>query len=198
MNAMRHFRTLAVLALAGVASASCGDVARSGRSPVYLVIDSLGALAGGATTGTTVSVLQSDVLTKGSITSDTGTVILRTALKDVTNQLAPSTNNDVTIYRYHVAYKRADGRNTQGQDVPYAFDGAATGTIPVGGTLKFGFELVRHDAKMESPLAQLVSNPQIITTIADVTFYGRDLVGNEIQTTGSIQVDFGNFADPSN
>ncbi len=42
---------------------------------------------------------------------------------------------------------------------------------------------------------QLVNNPTIITTIADVTFYGQDLVGNEIQATGSIQVDFGNFAD---
>ena len=80
--------------------------------------------------------------------------------------------------------------------MPYAFDGAVTGTVPVGGTLSLGFELVRHDAKMEAPLAALATNPQIITTIADVTFYGRDVVGNEINVTGSIQVDFGNFADP--
>ena len=42
---------------------------------------------------------------------------------------------------------------------------------------------------------QLINNPTIITTIAAVTFYGQDLVGNEIQATGNIQVDFGNFAD---
>ena len=42
------------------------------------------------------------------------------------------------------------------------FDGAATGTIPAGGTLKLGFELVRHVAKQESPLVQLVDATRTI------------------------------------
>jgi len=197
---MRHVTTLFVLGALASATASCGDVARSGRAPVYLVIDTLSASAvtkaGSDSTSTATSFLQSDVVTNGSVFNDNGNVALRTAFKDVTGTFAPSTNNDVTISRYHVSYRRADGRNTQGTDVPYAFDGAVTGTVPAGGTLNLGFELVRHDAKMESPLAQLVNNPQIITTIADVTFYGRDVVGNDISVTGSIQVDFGNFADP--
>jgi hypothetical protein len=72
--------------------------------------------------------------------------------------------------------------------------------VPISGRLTLGFELVRHVAKAESPLVQLANSAvrtTIITTIADVTFYGQDLVGNEIQATGSIQVDFGNFADSS-
>jgi hypothetical protein len=50
-------------------------------------------------------------------------------------------------------------------------------------------------AKEESPLIQLRSNPGVITTLTEVTFYGRDQVGNEVVATGRIQVDFGNFGD---
>ncbi len=182
MNAMRHIVTLGALAAIGAGAASCGTVARTGSSPVYLIVDSItasqGAAPGSTSSAGNVSVLQSDVITNGSIFNDTGSAVLQTAMKDVTGTFAPSTNNDVTITRYHVSYRRADGQNTQGVDVPYAFDGAATGTIPAGGTITLGFELVRHDAKMEPPLAALATNPQIITTIADVTFYGHDTVGN--------------------
>jgi hypothetical protein len=50
-------------------------------------------------------------------------------------------------------------------------------------------------AKQEAPLVQLVDSPTIISTIADITFYGQDRVGNEISVMGSISVDFGNFGD---
>ena len=208
---MRHFSKLAVLSALAVASASSGDVARSGRSPVYLVIDSITAVAGGSSSTTPAGFLQSDVLRLvttpdpctttapcPTIYNDTGTATFHLALKDIgsaTTPTTPSSNNQVTITRYHVSYRRADGRNTQGVDVPYAFDGAGTLTVPVGNAASLGFELVRHVAKAESPLVQLVNNATIITTIADVTFYGQDLVGNEIQGSGSIQVDFGNFGD---
>lgn len=197
MNAMRYFNRLAVLAALGLVTASCGDVARSGRAPVFLVIDRLEGSSG--PTGTLSTTLLSDVLTSDSILNDPGQVTLHLSLKDigsVDNPTSPSSNNQVTITRYRVNYRRADGRNTPGLDVPYGFDGAATGTVPASGSLKLGFELVRHVAKAEAPLVQLVNNRNIITTIADVTFYGQDLVGNEIQATGSIQIDFGNFADP--
>ena len=42
---------------------------------------------------------------------------------------------------------------------------------------------------------ELASGRTIITTIADVSFYGRDQVGNDVNVTGSIQIDFGNFGD---
>jgi hypothetical protein len=212
MFAMRHLTKLFVLAALGTLGASCGDVARSGRSPVYLVIDSLTASTGGTTgSGTASSFLQSDVqrlVTSPdpctasapcpTVYSDAGTAVFHLALKDLGNASAPtspSSNNQVTISRYHVSFRRADGRNTPGVDVPYAFDGAATVTVPISTQASVGFELVRHVAKAEAPLVQLINNPSVITTIAEVTFYGQDLVGNEIQATGSIQVDFGNFAD---
>jgi hypothetical protein len=211
MSVIRPVFRIAVLASLAVSAVACGDVARSGRAPVYLVIDSIGARAGGATTGPLTSFLLSDVLTLitqpapcsstspcPTIFNDSGEATFHIELKDIGSAAAPSaptSNNQVTITRYHVAYHRADGRNSPGVDVPYGFDGGGTVTVPAGGTATLGFELVRHTAKQEAPLAQLASNPASILTLAEVTFYGSDLVGNEIQATGTIQVNFGNFAD---
>jgi hypothetical protein len=203
----RSFVTLLGLAALVAGSISCGDVVRDSRSPVFLVIDVLTGSRGAVTPGTGTTILISDVITNviapapcsaaspcPTIFGDTGSVTLRAPLKDVTG-LAPTTNNEVTITRYHVEYTRADGRNTPGVDVPYPFDGAATGTITAGGSLTLGFELVRNVAKQESPLAQLRTSPNIITSIARVTFYGQDRVGNNVSVTGQIQIDFGNFGD---
>jgi hypothetical protein len=79
--------------------------------------------------------------------------------------------------------------------VPYAFDGGVTGTITVGSPVTLTFELVKNIAKQEAPLIQLESSSTIITTIAEITFYGQDQVGNQLSVTGTITVDFGNFGD---
>jgi hypothetical protein len=198
-------RWLVMFAVIAAATTACGDVVRQGRAPVYLTMDSLQA-AQGNKPGAMSATLFSDVITNvtspepcstsnpcPTIFADVGQAMLRLTPKDL--GIAPTTNNQVTISRYHVTYRRADGRNAPGVDVPYGFDGAATGTVPAAGILTLGFELVRHSAKQESPLVQLKINPQIISTIADVTFYGTDQVGNDISATGSISIDFGNFGD---
>jgi hypothetical protein len=214
MTAMRSISRFVALAATAAITASCGDVARTGRAPVYLVIDSISASTGGGSGGGSgSSFLQSDVIRLLTSPdpcsaaspcptnySDNGIATFHISLKDIgttVNPSGPSSNNQVTINRYHVSYRRADGRNTPGVDVPYGFDGAGTVTVPIQGTASLGFELVRHAAKGESPLVQLINNPTIITTIAEVTFYGQDLVGNAIQASANIQVDFGNFADSS-
>jgi hypothetical protein len=172
---------------------------------MMLVIDGLVGSPGNTTVEPFSNPLYSDVLTRVTspppctpenscytVFADAGRVILRVIPKDIT-LTEPSTNNLVTIFRYRIRYIRSDGRNTPGVDVPYGFDGAATGTIPGGGDLELPFELVRHVAKQEAPLVSLVTDSNIITTLAEVTFYGRDQVGNEISATGLIQVNFGNF-----
>ena len=195
-------KLILLLAAVTAGQVSCGSVVRDGRSSVYLVVDSLVAKRAGSSDPEGGTLL-SDVVTKGSTFNDVATVTLRMSPKDIgpTGTTQPSLNNEVTINRYRVVYRRADGRNTPGVDVPYGFDGAATGTIPVGGTLKLGFELVRHIAKEESPLIQLRfangNTPPVISTITDVTFYGRDQVGNELNVTGSMLINFGDFADPT-
>jgi hypothetical protein len=204
-NAIKLFVLIAFVA----ASVSCGDVVRQGSSPVFLVIDTLTGTRGGPTPSTGTN-LTSDVITNVSapppctalapcptVFSDSGSVTLRAPLKDIggATTLSPTSNNEVTINRIHVEYTRADGRNTPGVDVPFAFDGAATGTITAGGTLTLGFELVRIVAKREAPLAQLVTSSNFITCIARVTFSGQDRTGNALSVTGLIQITFGNFGD---
>jgi hypothetical protein len=203
---MRRLTLVVPLIVQAVSSISCGDVVRQGRSAAYLVLDRLEGARGGPSSPRFSTPLLSDVMTNVTspapctaaapcpiVFDDLGQAAIRSAPKDVT--AAPSTNNDVTISRYRVIYRRSDGQNVQGSDVPYAFDGAVTGTVPAGGSLTVNFELVRHAAKIESPLAELVSNPVFVTTLAEVTFYGRDQVGNEVNVSGLIQVNFGNFAD---
>ena len=204
MRTVRHFVAMTALV---AATTSCGDVIRQGRSPVYLVINRLQAAQGNHISSFGGS-LTSDVLTLvtspdpcsqtnpcRTIFNDVGQVELRISPKDIGTLPTPTSNNDVTINRYHVAYRRADGRNTPGVDVPFPFDGAATGTIVAGTNLSLSFEIVRHIAKEESPLVQLVNSRVIISTICEVTFYGRDQVGNELSVTGLIIIDFGNFGD---
>lgn len=192
---MRSVTTTLVIGALALTAASCGDVVRDGRSPMFLVIDGMAGQAGGKDEEFGNPLL-SDV---DPVFNDLGEAILRIEPKDIVgtvgNPTEPSSNNSVTITRYHVTYTRADGRNTPGVDVPHAFDGAVTGTVVYGTPTTIVFNLVRHAAKLESPLVQLVSNLTVVSTIAEVTFYGRDLVGNEIAATGYIGVEFANFAD---
>jgi len=185
------------IALAGGAL-GCSSHVREGRSPSYLIVNSV--LAASGTDQTFGNTLESDVLTKSSVYADAGQATMTLALKDVgpvASPAAPTTNNFVTLTRYHVQYRRSDGRNTQGVDVPFAFDGSSTATITDSATT-FTFTLVRLQAKLEAPLINLVGHggAGVISTIADVTFYGTDQAGNEVQATGSISVNFADWADP--
>jgi hypothetical protein len=173
---------------------------RQDRSPVLLVIESLaGASGASGTAGTFGGTLQSDVVTlvddSPTIFPDFGQVTMSFVMKDI--MTTPSTMNGVTINRYRVTFRRSDGRNTPGVDVPYPFDSAVTFTIAPGGTVTQAFELIRHVAKMEAPLAALRSSPVIISTVADITFFGHDVAGNELSSSGSLGIQFGNFADPN-
>jgi hypothetical protein len=193
MHVTAKFVKLLVVVSLIAASSACGEFTREGRSPVVLVVDSLFVNDDQGT-------LNSDVLTKGSTLNDMAEVQMRVILKDpgapgVT--VNPTLLNAVTITRYRVEYRRTDGRSVQGVDVPYAFDSAMTITVPSDGTGTTTFQLVRHSAKEESPLRALSSNFDIISTIAYVTFYGRDQAGNDISATASIGIDFADFADPS-
>ena len=183
---------LVAAAVVAVGAAGCSDFILRDNSPVTLVIDRLEA----APVGTTdfAGTLQSDVLTEGGVFSDSARVTMRLVSKNPT--LTPSPVNAVTIHRYRVTFRRSDGRNVLGQDIPFPFDSATSFTVPPGGSVTQSFELIRHSAKLESPLGQLAQGLVIISTVADVTFFGRDQVGNDLSATGSMGVQFGDFADP--
>lgn len=201
MSSMSHARVWALIGTIAMAGGSvgCGDAVRTGRAPVFLVVQEIEAAPGEETTFG--NELHSDVVTKGSVFTDAGKASFTLSLKDVGSEgspAAPSSNNSVTLTRYRVEYLRTDGRNTPGVDVPYAFDGAATVTIPADGSAEIGFTLVRIQAKEEAPLRALrdLGSSIAISTIANVTFYGRDQVGNEVSATGSIGITFADWADP--
>jgi hypothetical protein len=191
-----HFITPWLLAgLIGLAG--CSETVRTGQSPAYLILDRLDASSGAQTSLTFTGLLRSDVSTKGSIFEDNGRVTLRMALRDVTNPAGPTTNNQITINRYRVEFRRTDGRNTPGVDVPYAFEGAITLTVSDQQTQGV-FTLVRAQAKAEPPLITLRGSggALVISTIADVTFFGKDQTGRDVTVTGSISVNFADWADP--
>jgi len=189
---------IGVLALAVAVGPSCGDLTKAGQASSFLVIDNLMAI--NAATGDEGNTLQCDVLTKGSVLEDGGSVVIRLALKDPGSSGSPNTptsNNYITVTRYRVEFKRSDGRNAPGVDVPYAFDGAISFTA-VGGTTGATFVLVRAQSKLEAPLMALrgLGGAIVISTIADVTFYGHDQTGTPVSVTGSLSVNFADWADP--
>jgi hypothetical protein len=198
-------RTLTAAAL--LAATSCGSAVREGSAPMFLVMDNLSGIRGAATAGQPGSFLVSDVLTLvttgggcttqapcATVFGDSGQATLRLVPKDIT-LTKPSTNNEVTINRVHIHFRRTDGRGVPGVDVPFDFDSFTTGTVPTIGTAQVHFELVRVQAKTEAPLVQLVSNGQTLSVVADVTLYGQDRTGNVVSVTGSLSVDFANFEE---
>jgi hypothetical protein len=204
-------------------SFGCGDLARQGRSPSQLVIQTLVGIPGDSPSSRGTTFI-SDVLTQVTqpdpCTSDTpcptwindqGEVTMSVMLKDAGQPTsAPSAINAVTLTRYHVEFARSDGRNQPGVDVPYPFDSAFTVTVPADGTAaSAAFDLVRNNAKKEPPLISMVCSsarvveppsidgspncPPLISTIATVTFYGHDQAGTDVSATGSIGVTFGDI-----
>jgi hypothetical protein len=59
------------------------------------------------------------------------------------------------------------------------------------------FSIVRAQAKLERPLVTLRggNGALVISTIADVTFFGKDQTGRDVTVTGSISVNFADWAD---
>lgn len=197
-TALRVFLVLPVIGLAG-----CGELTRQGTGSSYLIVQSFEA-ASGAEPNKFSGTLDSDVLTivqeVASTFGDVGKVRLALGMKDPGGAelpTSPTSANFITVNRYNVRYMRADGRNTPGVDVPSGFDGAFTATVGTSAP-EVSFELVRHIAKEQAPLRALARNfAVVISTITEVTFYGRDQTGREVSVTARILINFGDFADPN-
>jgi hypothetical protein len=186
--------TLASLAVAAL-TAGCGNLASQDRSSLVVIIDALDGASGAVDPPAFSGTLQSDVITGGGVFSDSGRVTMRVIGKDPTELL--TLGNSVTFNRYLVTFRRSDGRNTPGVDVPFPFDSATTFTVdPGSSSTTRSFELIRHTAKVEPPLLALRNSFSVIATVADIRFFGRDQGGREVVASGSLGVQFGNFADP--
>ena len=177
------------LAAAAVALLVAGCGSTDGQAPMRLQIVDMNARSGNNTSLS--AQLDSDVF---PLVADFGEAELALIARDQSGQTSPSDLNSVTLYRYRVVYRRSDGRNVPGVDVPYSFDSAVTVTVPIEGTAVAAFQLVRITAKDEAPLRALVRSGEVIHTIAEVTFYGKDVSGKDVSVSGSIGVTFADFA----
>lgn len=189
-----------------VISLGCAAAGRPGQASSYLIVDSLTA-ASGAQPDQFGGALGSDVQTLversiggvqvrvPTVFEDLAQVRFRLAMKDPTVTAFPA--NAITVNRYRVVFRRADGRNTPGVDVPFGFDGAMTVTVAPDGTIA-SFTLVRVQAKGEAPLLALIGNggAMAISTLAEITFYGKDQAGRDVVATASISVNFADWGDP--
>ena len=219
MPSSRRFRPaarlLALLFVAGPVAGCTSQQLDSGLSPSFLIISSMRA-ASGATPTEFGGVLPSDVITFVKQTigqgDDAETTFIPTVFEDLLeatfdlglkdpgtpdSPTRPTSANFITVNRYRVEFFRADGRNTPGVEVPYPFDGAATFTVSGPGAVGL-VTLVRHQAKLEAPLAALAGGggAVAISAIARVTFYGADQAGREVSVTGQIGVNFADWGDP--
>jgi hypothetical protein len=194
---------LGAVAMSAAMAGCGGEFVRDGQSPVRLVIGNLESDDQHTLLSDVIQMITSpDPCTTSSpcpsVFNDMATVQLTLMLRDPGSPVSPSSPsllNQVTVNRYRVKFRRADGHNVPGVDVPYDFDSALTMTVPATGVAEAAFQIVRHSAKEEAPLRSLRFSKDIISTIAEVTFYGRDQAGNDISVTGYMGVDFGDFAD---
>ena len=179
------------LALVG----SCNSLANTDCSASILVIDEL---IGFDDEGRPSNVLQSDVLSTNppptTVRQDAGEVQTRLVLKDPgtgINATSPTSANWITVNRYRVVYTRTDGGA-----VPAPFEEAVTFTSisTIGSSAQF--ILVRLSAKLEPPLVDLrFGGGEIaISTVAEITFFGRDQSSSDVTATGRISVTFADWA----
>jgi len=195
---VRKSPALAIAVLSVVWMTRCTTAQRTGTSPVQLVIVSLEGGPGNDEAAYRHT-FESDVLTSGKVLEDGGRVLLALTLKDPgTADLPtrPSPANFVTVNRYRVRYVRADGRASPGVDVPFGFDGGMTFTVGSDGGVG-RFVLVRAQSKMEPPLVALRSSGGAValSTLAEVTFLGRDQAGHDLSVTGLVGVHFADWPD---
>jgi hypothetical protein len=99
---------------------------------------------------------------------------------------------DVLIDQIDVAFKRTDGRNVEGVDVPYSFTQPMSMQVAINGKASIPFILIRHVAKWEAPLLALqdIQNQgKILQLVAVVTIHGKDTGGHRVASvTGNVSV----------
>lgn len=190
-------RWIRVLGLIGIALLlfGCNPVEDASDSGSLLVLVSL---TGTDTGGQEANFLQSDViLSNGTVTADAAKAVFKVELLEPNSIMGPSHFNDIKLTKYTVAYMRSDGRNQQGVDVPYAFDGSLSTLIEIGSTVNVSFIIVREVAKLEPPLINLHEGrgEGVLQVTAKVEFYGHDMADRKVKAVGYLTIFFADYTD---
>lgn len=194
-------RTLGVLALvAGLAASGCGipDAAEQDGSNIILLVTEVVATPGGE--GTESAFLLSDVVRvsePAGVFNDNALITVESTPKNPNTNLTLSAYDTTNLQRYTVRYFRTDGRNVEGEDVPFAFQGPLAGTVVAGDDTEIALILVRHQAKLEPPLNRLRESggATILSCFAEVVIYGNTLTGDVVSARATIGITFADFGD---
>jgi hypothetical protein len=190
-------RVAVLVATLGLVMSGCAaDFATQNSSSMILEVASLapaGADPGGQ--------LLSDVATdEGSVVNDDIDLTMNLYRKNPSVE-GTSALEHVYLDRAEVRFLRTDGHNAQGVDVPYSFT-VALGNVrfhtPTGTgeqEITVPMTLVRHAAKLEPPLRNLRGGNGllVLTCLAEITVYARQLDGQTLRASGTMQVTFGDF-----
>jgi len=188
------FKTIILLALF-VVLVSCNPIENETLSNSMLVIMSL---TGQDISGNTSNFLQSDVLTStNTVTADTATVTFKAYLLNPDPINGSSQYNNIMVTHYVVTYFHSDGKNIEGVDIPYSFEGHMSSLVEIDNIAEFSFVLVREVAKLEPPLINLHEGrgEGVLQLRAKVDFYGYDMANNTVKSTGYLSIYFANYAD---
>jgi hypothetical protein len=140
--------------------------------------------------------LESDVFYEGTVYADVATATFTAHMLDP-NFGATSQYNNIHLTRYVVTYSLPDGRNAEGKDVPYSFEGALSAAVEIDRTIGVSFIVVRAVAKQEPPLRNLrgAEGDVVLQATAKIDFYGQDTVGKAVKATGYLTIFFADYGD---
>lgn len=195
---MKNWLKIFVIVPAILLLFSCNPAENESRSTSLLLIVNI--------TGTDieeneVNFLQSDVVVNNietgssTVAADAAIVTFSAETLDPAPLLGTSHYNDIVVTHYTVSYTRSDGKNEEGVDVPYSFDGSLSSRVQVGGQTDASFVVVRAVSKLEPPLVQLATGrgDGELKTTAQIDFYGKDTLGHTVKATGYLTIFFANY-----
>ncbi len=185
-----------ITSLTVIMSGGCNKIENLSNSGSILIVDLItGRGLDGQDGSTTVF---SDVETKGVIYNDNATATLRAELMNP-GATAVTHYQDIIVDQIDISYTRSDRPNAvEGKDVPYGFSQRVNFLVEVASSADYGFVLIQHTAKIESPLVELIPGgaEKILKLEANMTIYGKDLSGKRVAPVNtSISVWCANFAD---
>jgi hypothetical protein len=198
MRKMKNWLKILVIVPATFLLFSCNSIENDSRSDSVLLIVKI---TGTDVEDNAVDFLQSDVAVvnpdtnTSTVAADAAEVSFSAQPVDPVPLLGTSYFNDILVTKYVVSYTRSDGKNQEGIDVPYSFDGAMSARVQIDTQTTVNFIIVRAVAKLEPPLINLASGrgEGELKVTAKIDFYGQDTVGKTVKATGYLTIFFANY-----
>ena len=177
---------------------SCNPIEDDSRSDSVLLVVSI---TGTDLEDNDVNYLQSDVVMididtgNATVAADDAKVMFSAESLDPEPWLGTSHYSDVFVTHYVVTYSRSDGKNQEGVDIPYSFDGTFSARVQIGSSTEVSFIVVRAVSKLEPPLINLTAGrgEGELKTTARIDFYGHDALGNKVKASGYLTIFFANY-----